>query len=227
MVNFCMLYHGRPVLLRQALDSIGDTSDMVFSLHGEVPHPDAFVVANEFMFTRPGTLTRLNENRGTGMARNQSIRAASNHGRGDFLYLSDDDVYFIQPDWMSILIENFRYAEHDGFAAVGAYNHPFNQPVPTWNGYGRVAEVYALATQSMLMRWETWDRFGPFCQTPPGKVCQSEDVDFSNRIRSAGLKVGTLIPPLLANTGITNSCGEKIPGWELVKSQCPQGVICE
>jgi hypothetical protein len=224
IVNFCMLFHGRPRLLSQTLCSIGDTSDIEFSMHGEDPEPEALRIATEFMEDKPGTLTTLSNNRGTGLARNFSIEMAR---RGDFLYLSDDDVYFLQPDWMEILVENFRYAEHNGFVAVGAYNHPFNQPLPSWNGYGRVAEVYALATQSMLMRWETWDRFGPFCQTPVGRVCQSEDVEFSNKIRAAGLKVGTMIPPLLANTGITNSCGEKIPGWELVKSQCPQGVICE
>jgi len=79
----------------------------------------------------------------------------------------------------------------------------------------------------MLMRWEVWDKYGPFCETPVGKVCQGEDVDFTNKIRADGYKIGVVDPPLVVNTGITNSFGEKIPGYELVQAQCPPGVICE
>ena len=127
--------------------------------------------------------------------------------------------------------ESRRY----GFRVLAAYNHPFNGPIQgqQWfpprqeEGCFQVYPVYAVATQSMLMDWETWDKFGPFCDTPAGKVCQSEDVDFSNRIRAAGYKVGVISPPLLVNTGITNSFGEHIPGWELVLGQAPPGVIVE
>jgi hypothetical protein len=79
----------------------------------------------------------------------------------------------------------------------------------------------------MLMSWDVYDRFGPFCQTPIDKVCQSEDVDFTNRIRSAGLRIGVVSPALIVATGITNTFGEHIPGWEAVRAQCPEGVVCE
>jgi len=79
----------------------------------------------------------------------------------------------------------------------------------------------------MLMSWEVWDKYGPFCQTPVDKVCQSEDVDFTNKIRSDGFKLGVVSPTLVANCGITNSFGEHIPGWEMVKRQAPAGVIVE
>ncbi|HWF62954.1 MAG TPA: hypothetical protein VN666_21960 [Nitrospira sp.] len=230
IVNFVMLFHGRPTLLKQSLESIGDTSGIIFTLHGEDPQPEALTVARDFMRENDGCLSATGENRGTGLARNAAIDIASSV-RGDFLYLSDDDVFFLRPDWLAVLTQMFEEVEQYGFAALGAYNHPYNGPVtifpPVIDNKYMVGEVYALATQSMLLRWETFYRFGPFCQTPPGRVCQSEDVEFSNKIRAAGLKVGTMIPPLLANTGITNSCGDKIPGWELVKSQCPEGVICE
>lgn len=145
------------------------------------------------------------------------------------MYLGDNDTFHVQPDWLKILTTAYDEAWEHGFRVIGAYNHPFNRPFnpirleSRWN----VSEVHALASQSMLMRWEVWDEFGPFCDTPAGKVCQSEDVDFSNRIRAAGFKVGVISPTLLVNTGITNSFGEHIPGWELVKSQAPEGVIVE
>jgi hypothetical protein len=50
---------------------------------------------------------------------------------------------------------------------------------------------------------------------------------FTNKIHADGGKVGVIYPPLLVNTGITNSFGEKIPGWEMVQAEAPEGVICE
>lgn len=234
MTNVTMLAATRPRLLKQALNSIGDLSDATVTIR------DAFLVPEVWETIRTWNWGQQNiatpqipkEPMGTGPARNHVIEASEFFwGRGTHLYLSDDDVYFLQPDWLQVLTEAYAEAsEVHGFAVLAAYNHPFNRPIaPTirlqrrWN----VNEVYAVATQSMLMSWEVWDRFGPFCDTPAGMVCQSEDVDFCNRIRAAGLKVGVISPPLLVNTGITNSFGQKIPGWELVKSACPEGVLCE
>jgi len=160
---------------------------------------------------------------GTGHLRNLSVQAAGFTGRGNYLYLSDNDVFFT-PGWLEKLIEHYEYAWTYGYRVLGAYNHPFNQPVSRIDG---VYEVNHLASQSMLMKWEVWDTFGPFVETPVDKVCQSEDVVFSNKIRAAGYKVGVVSPWLVANTGITNSFGKHIPGWELVKSQAPPGVIVE
>jgi len=160
---------------------------------------------------------------GTGQLRNLVVRYAEEFGRGDYLYLSDNDVYFT-PGWLKKLISAYESAWPYGFRVMGGYNHPYNQPVERFmNGYS----VNHLASQSMLMRWEVWDEFGPFIETPVDKVCQSEDVVFSNKIREAGYKVGVVDPWLVVNTGITNSFGEHIPGWELVKSQAPAGVIVE
>jgi GT2 family glycosyltransferase len=137
---------------------------------------------------------------------------------------------------LKVLVAAYDSAKLQGYAILGAYNHPFNgvisgeyrnilrnMPVEGFTAY----PVYAVASQSMLMSWDVWDEFGPFCDTPAGKVCQSEDVDFCNRIRAAGYKVGVISPALLVNTGITNSFGEKIVGWEMVKAEAPEGVLVE
>jgi hypothetical protein len=79
----------------------------------------------------------------------------------------------------------------------------------------------------MFMSWDVWDKYGPFCDTPVDKTCQSEDVDFTNRIRKDGFKLGVVVPHLVHATALKNTFGEPGPGWELVKAQCPRGVICE
>jgi len=167
---------------------------------------------------------------GTGYLRNKVIeRSEVTFGRGDYLYLSDNDVYF-KPGWLETLIKCYEYVFDCGFAVLGAYNHPYHRPIASFqvgNSNLFVKEVQALALQSMLMRWEIWDKYGPFRETPPGRVCMGEDVDFSQKITADGFKLGVVSPALLVNTGITNSCGEKIPGWEMVKAECPEGVICE
>lgn len=239
MTNITMLVANRPRLLKQALDSIGDLSQANLTIRDCWMNKEVSLIARAFGDENVVSLLArafgdenvaycpIKEPTGTGKARNQVIQISERtFGRGDYLYLSDDDVFFTRPDWLKVLIECYEQSQNYGVAAVGAYNHPFNCPnLPPIAG--GVSEVYALSSQSMLMRWEVWDRFGPFCDTPAGKVCQSEDVDFSNRIRAAGFKVGVVSPALLVNCGITNSFGEKIPGWEAVKAQCPEGVLCE
>lgn len=154
-------------------------------------------------------------------------------GKGDFLYLSDNDVFFY-PAIFEKLVPIFKYAKTLGFKVIGAYNHPFHQTVNTYPVYGggteiisSVNEVEALALQSMLMEWETWEKYGPFDDTPVGKVRMSEDVAFTNKIKADGGKIGVVSPNLVVNTGITDSFGEKIPGWEIVQKQIPAGVFAE
>lgn len=232
MTNITMLCANRPRLLKQALDSIGDLSNATVTIRDAGMNPEVLQIAREWGKDKPAAMISQLEKLGTGPARNQVIDASEAlMGRGDYLYLSDDDVYWTRPDWLSILTSAYEEARSYGFRAIGCYNHPFNRPIDNQQGIKSgeyvVYPVFALASQSMLMDWDTWDTFGPFCDTPAGKVCQSEDVDFSNRIRAAGYKVGVISPALLVNTGITNSFGEHIPGWELVKSQCPSEIICE
>jgi hypothetical protein len=232
MTNITMLAATRPRLLKQALASIGDLSNATVTIRDADMNDEVGDIIEYWSLPRVKTIPfQQCRPMGTGPARNETILKSERLlGRGDYLYLSDDDVYFLQHDWLKILTAAYDEAREQGFRVLGAYGHPFNRPCAPairlstrWN----IEEVYAVATQSMLMDWETWDEFGPFCDTPAGKVCQSEDVDFCNRVRAAGYKVGVISPALLVNTGITNSFGEHIPGWELVKSMCPENVICE
>lgn len=235
MTNVTMLVHNRPRLTRQSLISLGKIDHRTMRV---AVLNDASDDYDTVEFLKHWTSSSLSggawlewktESHGTGRARNAVIGASERvFGRGDYLYLSDNDVYF-KPGWLEKLIACYEAVWGYGCRVIGGVGHPYHQPyegIVKVGDYG-VHAVHAQPLQSMLMRWEVWDKYGPFCQTPPGKVCQSEDVDFTNKIKADGFKIGVVSPALIVNTGITNSFGEKIPGFELVKSQVPPGVIAE
>ena len=234
MVNFTMLVRNRPKLTKQSLESLGDNAGMTCMIRDDWSDHETWDIVEDWSGNNAikGRVVyhQGGQRVGTGPARNDVIATSEQaFGRGDYLYLSDNDVFFT-PGWLETLIQAYESAWHVGYRVVGAYNHPFHQPADIVRPDGIdyvVRKVNALATQSMLMRWEVWDKYGPFCQTPVDKVCQSEDVDFCNRITKDGFKVGVVSPPLIVATGITNTFGEKIPGYELVKAQCPPEIICE
>ena len=229
MTNFTMLVRDRPILTAQALCSLERRPRV--TIMDDRSNPGTSELLKGWCTATSNHYVRNEEPRGTGPLRNLVISESEKYfDRGEYLYLSDNDTVFL-PGWLEVLTECYRAAWKYGFRILGGYSHPFNQSIPNeqWIKVGMydVQPIYALATQSMFMSWEVWDQFGPFCETPVDKVCQSEDVAFSNKIREAGYKVGVVSPALIVSTGITNTFGEKIPGWELVKAQAPAGVIVE
>ena len=78
----------------------------------------------------------------------------------------------------------------------------------------------------MLMSWDTWDEFGGFDQHAKG-VGQSEDFAVCQKVVKAGYKVGYVSPPVLVVTGLTNTLGEKVPGYGELKGMVPEGVRAE
>lgn len=208
-VNVTMLTYGRPRLTQQALVSLSQNTN---------PHHYSVTLFND-----EGKL-------GTGNARNRVI--SRTRDQGHYLYLSDNDVYF-KPHWLEALIECYEYANKiKNVLVIGAYGHPYNQPVERWpffckalNAQIEVCEVYAVSTQSWLMTWETWRRYGYFNETPPGAVRMSEDWEYCQRIRNDGFKVATVLPPLIYTTGLTDTHGKLVLGSELIEK--PEGVIVE
>lgn len=229
-VNFTMLAHSRPRLTRQTLNSLGNPELMNVTIMSHNASEEVNNVVSGWLTGEyDAHWFKNNEQIGTGEARNRVVEKSQEvFGRGDYLTLSDNDCFYHR-GWLALLIAAYEVAWLSGYRIIGAGNHPFHRPVSTLrvNDGLVVNEVLALASQSMLMRWEVWSEFGPMCKTPAGKVCQSEDVDLSNRIRAAGYKVGVISPALMVNTGITNSFGEKIPGWEAVLKEAPEGIIVE
>src|SRR6185437_14534854 len=92
---------------------------------------------------------------GPGLARYIGIKKADQWGRGDVLYLCDNDCYFL-PEWDERLIASWTAARNLGFMAIGGYCHPFQQRGKRYlpGGWtGPIAEVEALGLLSWLMDW--------------------------------------------------------------------------
>jgi hypothetical protein len=226
-----MLIHSRPRLTVQAIKTLvksGSLKDcsLTFLLHRVSQTNMEQMREIEGIYVGcPVQVVKEEREMGTGDLRNLVIeKSEKEFGRGDYIYLSDNDVAHLD-GWLPTLIDRYEWAENFyGFRAMGAYCHPFSQPVELFDG---CYSVNHLTTQSWLMRWSTYDQFGRFCSTPAGKVCQSEDVAYSNKIREAGYRVGSLDPPKIVNTGISNSFGQPIPGADMVRAQAPPGVLVE
>jgi len=232
MINAVMLVHNRPRLTEQAIRSFIDhttsryrllivddysgseTADMLDE-YAEV-HSDSIRVAHS-------RIAKL----GPGLARNIGIKKADQWGRGDMLYLCDNDCFML-PEWDEKLLIAFEAAKTVGFMALGGYCHPFQQRGDKYGTtqVGVVRELEALGLLSWLMDWGTWDKFGTF--DPAVKVNGSEDWNYCQRIRKAGGRVGVLEPAVVINTGITSSDGQPCPGAGLLLGQAiPAGVLLE
>ncbi len=232
VVNFTLLARDRFNLTKQCLMSLkrsGCMRDLTVTIFDDASKKETKELLETWCEDNFAHLVRKDESVGTGIARNSVIKESeTEYGRGEFLYLGDNDSCFF-PGWLEILIKAYRVAWLDSYKVLGGVNHPFHQPVASLPipGCCEVKQIEALALQSMLMTWYVFDKYGPFCSTPVGRVCMGEDVEFAWRIAADKGKLGVVHPAVVVNTGITNSFGEKIPGWEMVKEQCPSGVLCE
>lgn len=146
-------------------------------------------------------------------------------GRGDYLLFLDADIAVTDPRWL----ERMQWAlQH--LHIVGGQRHPYhgvNEHLifPPGKWLARADHLVATTEQgyqvtdtvagySMMMTWDTYDRFGPFAEREKG-VCKSEDHEFCRRVVDAGFKVGYVHPAALAHCGITNSEGNPAVGSEL------------
>ncbi len=146
----------------------------------------------------------------------------------DYLYFTDDDVFFL-PGWPERMIEAL---EATGCSVLGGCQHPYHGTNRQHRaGNVVVNEVDAVAGYSMLMRWETFDKYGPFDETQPG-VAKGEDNAFCERVKAGGGWVGYIDPPAVLHVGLTNSEGKPATGHEQIcamlvpyKKQYPEMII--
>jgi hypothetical protein len=236
-VNIIMLVHNRHGLTWQALRTLyQNTPEELFNLvivdddsRDTLKDSDPLEPSLNSM-VRMGdnyTTLRISPSKGiTGQARNLGVYFAEKYwGRGDYLLLLDNDLFMTQR-WLETLIAAFNLVEVTRQCKLlGGWNHPFLQPTPgtpimaEWAA-GRIPgfqykEHDAVAGACQLMRWKTWDAFGPLDSHSPG-VGQSEDFKFSQDIIKAGGKVGSLYPRCVLNTGLTNSFGQPSTGADVM-----------
>ncbi len=162
-------------------------------------------------------------------------------GRGEWLLFIDDDVAFV-PGWLEKMTITMITCQSQAMketspvlGVLGGNRHPYHGVNEEWvlpyEGQSVIAErnvvlscpifssvqiTDAVAGYSMLMRWGTFDKYGPFDSWAKG-ISQSEDFSFARRIVDDGGKVGYIHPPVLYHTGVTNSSGQPATGAEKIE----------
>lgn len=148
-------------------------------------------------------------------------------GRGDWLYLSDSDVWF-SDGWLKKLTLAACATEPHGFRLFGGQIHPFHrlmedrEEVSTGVRGHMMCEHGVLDGPSWLMRWTTWDLCGPFERNAAPGPCQSEEYPFCQKLR-----VGVIIPHVVVHTGLTQTNGKDAPGRAEREAMIPKGVLAE
>ena len=161
---------------------------------------------------------------GVGGAKNKGVELHTEAGRGRYLYIFDNDVYFGEK-WLENMLA--AYVLHkDKFKLIGGGIHPFLQP-RAGEGNSLLSSHDAISGWSWLMSYEVWDEYGTLADNALG-VGKSEDWEYCQRIRNDGFLVGCLHDQVIAHCGMTNSEGEKIPGYNesmILTNKVAPGVL--
>lgn len=218
-----MLTKDRSRLVRQALDTLYRNTRGEFTLtlvdDGGTETPYAEYLSKPNI----AVLKNVTSKGITARVRNLAVHWSNVcFGRGDWLCLADNDLYFC-PGWDEQIIRVAHEAGRVGAVLVGGQNHPYHGMVGESDGW---REYLALAGSHWFMRWEVWDNFGPLKEGAPGP-CNGEDDKFCEGIRKVGLKVGACWPEVVIDCGITQTGGKDAPGADLKMKNRKAGVIYE
>lgn len=258
MTNIVMLigpdlYH-RYRLIRQALESllahtVPGTYNLTLVL--DTCGFRELAITNSVIRDLPGDLATSLQVRNSGHTLSQlknlgvawSEQRFGRGGPGDWLYISDSDVWFSE-GWLEKLISTAEFIEPFKFKLWGGQVHPFHQPIGDpvggnpWNGswmdeshpkHKLVSwqEHSILDGPSWLMRWTTWDQHGPFDRTTAPGVCQSEEYPFCGRLTAGGGRIGVISPHVVVHTGLTHLNGHDCVGRAEREAMIPKGVMAE
>ena len=157
-------------------------------------------------------------------------------GFGDWLYISDNDVYFT-PGWLKTLTDIAEATEKYGFKLWGGQIHPYHHSVDLTTDSlflenlvtpnHKLLEYQVLDGPSWLMRWKTWmDSHKLPTNTTPG-TCKGEDAEFCQYLTDTGGRIGVIHPFVVYHTGLTNTAGEDAPGRREREAQRVRGVLYE
>ena len=227
MTNIVMIAKGRPRLTTQALNSIYEKEHDAYSLvivddGSSAPWnpftPDSLEVQlPRFTMSYRAIFLRLSRSKGiVGLARNIGASVSEQYwGRGDFLCFLDNDVAITNPHWLELLACSLELNQK--VKILGGCQHPYHGTNQSLDAYGASVHVTdAVAGYSLFMRWETWDKYGPFPANQPG-IGASEDFALCRRVVDDGGLVGYINPPVLAHCGITNTDGKPATGADQFK----------
>lgn len=254
MTNIVFLVKNRLKLTEQGLKSLYDHTDRTqFNLTIVDDASDDFRVRDllaSYADTSNATLIRIEKSAGV-LSRAKNIGVAwseQTFGRGDWLYLSDCDVFYTDA-WLDKLTDLAAGTEGGNFRLWGGQIHPFHKPVARGSTgcmylHGNIVssewtEHSVLDGPSWLMRWETWGNCGPFDRNTAPGVCQSEEYPFCHRLTSIGGtaefnenttiyhggRIGVIQPHVVHHTGVTQTDGKPAPGYAERLAASVPGVL--
>lgn len=222
MVSIIVLVYNRLNLTRQTLDSLWSSLkptpvdyELIVVDNGSVP-----AIKNLLHQEYEGFhLITLTKNIGVGAGKNLGV----SHSRGDWLYISDNDMYF-HPGWLPDLLNTAnRFPEAK---IIGAFRHPHHGVIKV---HDRSNVLFEQSDQQVGSSWfltrSTWDQFGPLDE---GVDYGVDDVNFCNRVAAKKFWLGSILPYKVYHCGLKNSDGDWSPGGEFRLTQShPRGVIIE
>jgi hypothetical protein len=222
MNNIILLVKDRPRLTEQTLRTLymhTDKSAFNLTVVDDGSWPETTQILRRYEgYGNIEIVTFLHSVSIVGFLRNVGVWASERFfGRGDYLYHSDNDIAFT-PRWLDIMTDRLDFVHSLNVCILGGYRHPFHGlrdgalTTALHEGEG-VDLTDAVAGYSHLMKWSTWDQYGPYDQHAKG-VCQSEDFAICQKIKADHGHVGYIHTPVIHNCGLTNSEGKPAIGAE-------------
>jgi len=213
MLNAVMLVRDRDALTSQALQTFFNNSalDWTLTIVDDGSKFQTRCLLDRYSNQDGVTILRAPKPVGvTGRMRNLGVYWSEKmFGRGDYLYLSDNDAYFTK-SWDVALTHALE--EHGEFLLLGPYRHPYHLANHV---IGNVMATDAVQGLGHLMSWHTWDLYGPLDAHATG-TNQSEDFKFCQQIVADGFLVGSIQPDVVYNCGRTGTNGKPSPGADVM-----------
>ena len=222
-VNIVMPCHNRIWHTKQSLESLfTNTPDGLYELYviDDKSADDSRKYLEDLQELIGFHLILNSDNIGPAASRNTACSLITeNDTRLEYLYHSDNDVYFT-PGWLEVLIEEYEMVKHK-VKILGGSSHPFHFPFEDMP-CSKVKLIHALAGYSHFMEWAVWDKYGPYSVSDVhpdhGRIMGSEDWLISVKVKDDGYHVGAIFPEIVHNTGITNTYGKPTTGSEHIKT---------
>lgn len=163
---------------------------------------------NEF---EPDMTILHSKRQGASASRNIGASSIPRYRRQKYVIFSDDDCYYVK-DWDLRYVE---VAERLPRHLISAYGHPYNQEED--RGVDGVKFPLLVSSVCPMMTWEAFDEIGYWAE--PGGPSASEDYEYCQRAMRLGYGFAVLNPQRVIHTGLISSRGDKIVGYDSLKSQ--------
>lgn len=219
MVSIIMPVHNRLDLTRQAIESLlKDPGYDDFELIVVDDCSDDERVLSYLKFLDHRVIFMRNQTH-----HGSCSNAGASVSQGDYLYFSDNDVYFTA-GWLGTLMQHAHAFPEIG--VLGADRHPWHEVDRVLHkGELKVETSWTQVGYSQLIKRDLWLEVGPYTHDPLN-VYGNDDRELCDRVIAKGLLCGSVAPRLIYHCGITKTDGSAALGADIFQGQeAPDEVI--